>query len=588
MDNRKQRNTFILNLAIASLIISAMMFVIEATGASRIDYKSAADGIEMMTEVYKLVIDNYVEDITTEEVARNAVDGILGNLDPYSSYLPPVNYTQLMEDTKGEFGGLGIEIQKVNDYPRIMSYPLPDTPAERLRLRAGDEIVEIDGVTTKDMDINDVVGKLRGRVGTKVSIKVKRVGRDELLPFDIERAKIPLRNVQYYGIIGDGIGYIQLVRFNKEAGHEMDVALASFNSEPNLRGVVLDLRGNPGGLLQAAQDVANKFLQRGSVIVFQQGRDPDPKKRQYLYAEQPPTLHPSVPLIILTNRGSASASEIVAGSIQDNDRGVLVGTTTFGKGSVQTVFDELPNKAGIKLTTAHYYTASGRCIHNKRNFDEDYIMSQVYGEDGGEAPVDSLAKLDKFYTLVKNRVVYGGGGVTPDIIVREKPYGNIMVQLFSQGMFYDFAAEYANKHPELSHEFVVTDAIVDDFKRFAYGNDAFEYVIPGKSTLDEFRKVLKLEKYNGDILAEVDELEQSLLDRKDKDFEASRDDIKRVLKREITVSRFGSSERALASSQWDIQLQKAIEILKDSNRYNSILAENAETGIDESQTAAAR
>lgn len=582
MDSNKQRKTYFLNLALASMIITVMLFVIEATGASKADYKSAAEGIDMMTSVYRHVMDDYVEEISPEEISRNAVEGILGNLDPYSNYLPPVNYNQLMEDSQGEFGGLGIEIQKVGDYPRIMSYPLPDTPAERLGLRAGDFIVEVDGTNTKGMDINDVVGKLRGRVDTKVSIKIRRADVEEDMPFEVTRALIPLKNVQYFGEIEDGVGYIQLIRFNKEAGHEMEEALKSFQKNPNLKGVILDLRGNPGGLLTAAQEVAEKFLTKGQVIVFTQERDPDPKKRQYLIARQTPFLHPNVPLVVLVNHGSASASEIVAGALQDHDRGVLVGTTTFGKGSVQTVFEDLPGDAGIKLTTAHYYTPAGRCIHNKKSLDEDFIISQIYDEEAGpaEAPVDSVAKRDKFYTD-KERVVFGGGGVTPDIIVKEEPYGTIMVQLFSKSAFYNYAANYASKHPDLSHDFQITDAVIDDFKKYISDEKVFSYTIPGKSYLDEFKKVLKREKINGDVLKSVESLENELLAKKNDAIEANREEIRRVLKREIFVSAFGSRERAVAAKEWDVQLIKAVEIVKNRARYDAILAVKAETGIEE-------
>ena len=579
MDSRKQRRILVLNLVLASLILSAGIFVWEAVGAAQNDYTSMSDAIDLMTEVYQKVLNEYIEEIPPSDLARDAVEGILGELDPYSSYLPPINRTQLMEDSKGEFGGLGIEIQVMGDYPRIMSYPLPDTPAERARLQSGDEIVEIDGESTKGISINEVVSKLRGKVGEKVTIMVKRKSRDDLLKFDIVRAKIPLHNVQYAGEIDDGIGYIQLLRFNREASVEIEEAIDELKKIEGLKGIILDLRGNPGGLLRASQEVGDAFLPKGAEIVSVKGRDP--RKGQSLFAEKAPYLHPDVPLVVLINRASASASEIVAGAIQDHDRGVLIGDTSFGKGSVQTVFDRLPGASGIKLTTAHYYTPSKRCIHNERNFDEDYMRSQIFGDEDGEASADSVDIGDKYYTINLERIVYGGGGIKPDIIIKEKLFGNMMVQLASMGTFSTFAADFVQNNPDLTYDLVITDKIVADFKAFVADEDVFTYSIPGKTRLEEFRKIIKRENYNGDILDEVDKLEETLMSKRDDDFNASLENIKRYLRREILVSKFGSRERIRATKKWDIQLLKAIEVLNDSDRYNAILSPGAETGVKE-------
>jgi len=581
MDSSRQRKNLILNLALASLIICLMMFVIEATGASDISYKGAADGIDLMGDVYNHVIRDYVKDVDPNEISRRAVEGILDGLDPYSTFLPPVNYTQLQEDSQGEFGGLGIEIQTVGDYPRIMSSPLPDSPAEHVQLRAGDNIIEIDGESTKGMDINEVVSKLRGKVGTRVIIRVERPNHEDPLRFEIKRDRISLKNVPYYGEIEKDIGYIKLSRFNREAAHEMEEALDAIQKNDNLKGVIVDLRGNPGGLLTAAQDIADTFLKKRSLIVFTKGRD---ERSQYdFYAEKAPTLHPNVPLVLLVDHGSASASEIVAGAIQDHDRGVLIGDTTFGKGSVQTVFDDLPNRAGIKLTTAHYYTPSGRCIHNDRSFEE--ILEESYGDElddmTEDARKDSLEKPDKFYTLNRQRVVFGGGGITPDLIVKEKRLGNIMIQLLSQMVFFDFAVTYVDAHPDLTIDFEVTDGIVDEFKSYIADEDVFTYTIPGKKSLDDFKKIIKRLKYNGDILGEIDKLEQMILDKRDADFEANRETIKRFLKREIVAAKFGSRERTVAAKAWDRQMKRAIDLLNNPDEYASLLAEGAKIGIVE-------
>ena len=581
MNSKKQRKILILNLALASLIMSVVLLVFEATGALKVTYENAGDGIDLFGGVYWHVIKDYVEEVDPAELSKNAVKGIMKGLDPYSNYLPPTDFHQLQEDTRGEFGGLGIEIATVHDYPQVMSYPIPNSPAERVGLRAGDEIVKINDESTKNMDINDVVARLRGKVNTRVTIHVQRGGHEDFLKFTIQREKISLKNISYYGEIEDGIYYIKWVRFNQEASKEMDEALKNILKNNNIKGLILDIRSNPGGLLKSALDVANKFLPKGLPIVFTMGRDPE-SKRNFLGEESPLLL--DTPLVVLVNRASASASEIVAGAIQDYDRGVLVGETTFGKGSVQTIFQDLPMGAGIKLTTAHYYTPSGRCIHNERNLDEEYLSLQM-GEDDtddtAKSEADSLAKREKFYTKDKQRIVYGGGGVTPDIIIKEKLVGNIVTQLLSQSVFFDFAVDYVGKHPDLNKDFTIDDTLVEDFIQFISDENVFKYSIPGNKSLDNFRKIVKREKYNGDVLGMIDDLENALLEKRDVDIQTNLDTIKRILKREIASASFGFAERTIASKEWDIQLQKAIEILNDQGKYHSIIGFGAETGVVE-------
>ena len=580
MDSRKQRKFLVLNLALSVLIISGVMYIFEATSAQEAGYggySNRGEGFDLFTRVYQHVLNHYVEEISPDEVSKNAVDGILGKLDPYSSYLPPMDYTQLQEDARGEFGGLGIEIAAVEEYPQVMSYPIPNSPAERVGLRAGDTIVAIEGESTRNMPIDDVVSKLRGPRNTEVNISVMRSNREDPLEFTVTREIIALNNISWHGEIEPDVGYIKLIRFNQEASHEMEDALEDLIKNKNLKGVILDLRSNPGGLLTAAQEIANSFLPKNSLIVYTEGREP----RQNLIATDTP-MYPSAPLVVLLNRATASASEIVAGAIQDHDRGVLVGETSFGKGLVQTVFDDLPAGAGIKLTTAYYYTPSGRNINNNLNMQDSYLElvadEDLQSVESASALEDSIRAKEKFYTE-KQRVVFGGGGITPDVIVREKLLSNIVVQLLSQNVYFDFAVEYVNKHPELPEDFEITDAIVNEFHEYISDPGKFEYTIPGKGSLDTFREAIEQEGYNGDITGMVDDIEQALLEKRDNDFVNSRTSNERVLKREIASARFGGEARTVASKDYDIQLQEAISILNDPARYASILSTGAETGV---------
>jgi carboxyl-terminal processing protease len=585
MDVRRQRKMLFLNMGIAALLVSVILLVMEVSGAAVPSIRDTEDGFDLFSKVYQRVLNNYVKPTDPWTLSKDAVKGILKNLDPYSDFFETRDFKQFQEETRGQFGGIGIEIAvpPQKEYPQVMSYPIPSTPAEKVGLRAGDVIVEIDGVSTRGVDISDVVSRLRGTPGTPVTIKIRRGGADELLERKLIREVIPLLNVMWSGVIQEGIGYIKLVRFNQEASDEMDAAIRQL-TDSNVRGVILDLRNNPGGLLNAAIKVSNKFLSKGTIIVRTRGRDPEPEDIEK--ATSTPKA-PDVKLVVLVNRGSASASEIVAGAIQDHDRGVLIGETTFGKGSVQTVFDEdMPQKTGLKLTTAHYYTPSGRSIHKDRKLD-DFITSSL-DEDGNssdeESPAnpDSLRNRPKAFTDNK-RVVYGGGGITPDIIIKEKPVGNIVGQLFAQSVFFDFATDYAQKHPELARTFEVTEAVLNEFKTFADSDTSFKYTIPGKTYLDRFRESIKRENYNGDILRIVDSLEKAVDSKRDEDFWNHKDTIKRILKREIASAKFGSAERTIASKDWDIQLQKAIEVLNDPRLYSSFLSPGVRTGKTEVQ-----
>ncbi|MFC1650914.1 S41 family peptidase [Candidatus Latescibacterota bacterium] len=572
MDTKKQRKILILNMTLVACVFIVTMLFVESTGVFGRTYTSIGTGYDLFNSVYTHVLDNYYEETDSVNLSKEAINGIVESLDPYSSFLEKVDRKQLEDDTRGEFGGLGIAISITNDYPTIMEYPIEGTPAEKVRLRAGDAIVEVEGISTHKKPLTEVVGMLRGKVDTPVNIKIKRGRQEELLSYEIIRGIIPLHNISYYGEIDDGIGYIKLRRFNQEAAHELDNALDSLTNK-NVKGIILDLRSNPGGLLIAAQQIANRFLPKDAMIVFT--RDRSDKKREF-YASDPAKM-PNKPLVVLINRASASASEIVAGAIQDHDRGVLIGETTFGKGSVQTVFSDIVDGYGLKLTTAHYFTPSSRSIHKERTLEDLYMEGDIY--DSVEAEEDSLENREKFETLKNGRIVYGGGGITPDIISKERITGNIIIQLVYQSVFFDFAVDYTEKHPGIEIGFTVTDEMLGDFKTFIADEDNFEYSIPGKTYLDDFAERIELEKYNGEILSMIENIETALINKRNDDFEAHKETIKRFLKQEITAANFGSAQRTIASKNWDVQLQKAIEILNDSEYYNSILSPGFETGV---------
>jgi len=405
------------------------------------------EGLDRFSDVFKKVLDFYVEEIEPQKLIDSAIEGMLQELDPHSVYLDSYQYENLMIDTKGEFGGLGISITVRDDYPTVIS-PLEDTPAYALGIQAGDKIVRIEGESTKGWKIEDAVKKLRGRPGTKVNITILREGVEDSLKFTITREIIRVPSITYHDIL-DGVGYIRISRFSEDTARELGKILDEMEGK-GIKGVILDLRSNPGGLLQAAKEVSELFLENGKLIVYTKGRL-ERNNRKYFSESQ--KVHNKYPIIVMVNQASASASEIVAGALQDWDRALIVGQTTFGKGSVQTLFP-VGKSSALKLTTAKYYTPSGRCIHKERRNGK---------EEKGKKSEEEKAK-EVFHTNA-GRVVYGGGGITPDWKIELSEYTDLQRELELKGIFFSFAVHYTAFN-KVDESFEVTDEVIDEFKKF--------------------------------------------------------------------------------------------------------------------------
>src|SRR5215210_6283692 len=396
------------------------------------------------------------EDIGSDKFVYASIDGMLRTLDPHTTFLEPKEYSDMQDRQKGTFYGLGILVTKRNDQVTVIT-PLEGTPAARLGIRAGDVISEVEGSSTDDLPLDDVVKRLKGPKGTTVHIKIMRVGIKEPIPLTIVRAAIPTNSISNVLMIRPGVGYIRIKDFTSTTVRELDEAIDKLNQQ-GMQKLVLDLRQNPGGLLDAAVGVADHFLEKGQMIVYTKGRTAD-SAQEYTA----PGKHPKVdvPVVVLVNRGSASASEIVAGAIQDHDRGLVVGETSWGKGLVQSVYT-LQYGAGLALTTSKYYTPAGRNIQRDYSSVYDYYMADE-AENGPEVP---LSQREQFKTAT-GRVVYGGGGITPDVIVKQPQLSRTTQLLEVRSAIFNYAVEYAAKHPELTKELVVTPAILEDFIRYA-------------------------------------------------------------------------------------------------------------------------
>ncbi len=402
--------------------------------------------LEKFRDVLSLADKYYVDNIDTQKLVDAAINGMLGQLDPHSVYILPKETQQISEEFQGSFDGIGIEFDVLNDTLLVVS-PIAGGPSEMVGLEAGDKIVEIDGKSAVGITRDEVMKKLRGPKGTKVDVSVVRVGVDKPLSFEITRDKIPLYSVTASFMVNDEVGYVYVSRFAETTSQELENALSKLKSQ-GMRELILDLRDNPGGLLNQAVDVASKFIPRGKTIVYTKGRIQEANETFPSYGGG----FAQIPLIVLINGGSASASEIVSGAIQDLDRGLIVGETSFGKGLVQRQFP-LNDGSAVRITIARYYTPSGRLIQRAYGKDTDrtrYFMGamQIDSSEKAGANLSHTAERGSnlpVFNTVSGRTVYGGGGITPDYIVKLADIPSILYQFQVKRIFLEYTDSHSGK-----------------------------------------------------------------------------------------------------------------------------------------------
>ena len=521
----------------------------------------------LLADMAYRIHNSYMEPIDAEELAKHAIDGMLENLDPFSVVMERKSYEDLMEKTQGKYEGLGIVIAKRGDYITVIS-PFEGTPAWNMGIQAGDKIIKINGEDAKDMSVEDASDIMRGPAGTSINITIQRPGLDEPLDYDIMRAVIELKSVNYAGVMDNDIGYIRLSKFAETATEELRSAVDSLINSADLDGLILDLRSNGGGLLSQAVDIANLFLPSGSMIVSTRGHSPT-SHREYAARHDP--IYKDKPLVVLVDGGTASASEIVSGAIQDWDRGIIIGNTTFGKGLVQQIFTTKDPNIALKLTTAKYYIPSGRCIQrpdkakkHPEMVEDDEVLLEI--QDGDETPEESELFLTK-----GGRPVYGGGGIIPDIEIEREQWKPIEINLERQTMFFEFAIDYTTRNPDIGRDFEIADEVFHEFKQFCKDRD-FTYKSKLQSKLEDFEKAVEEQEKEDLFRDEIEELKQLVEEEKDNDFEASRDWIERSIKREIIRKLFG--EKGLYEEmvlKTDPYVKKAIEILTEKKGYSKLL-----------------
>ncbi len=523
-----------------------------------------------LDEVASLISSNYVDKIEKASLIRDGITGMISDLDPYSDYLDKKELAGLLEESKGEFQGVGMEIAVKEGYPVVIS-PIEDGPAYRAGIKTGDKIIKIGDQSAKDISADLAQQRLRGPKGSMVKLAVVREGVNDTLEFNLKRDVIAIRSVAFAGDIGSRVGYVRLTRFSENAPSELREALEELKGK-NIIGLILDLRGNPGGLLQEAVGVAELFLGKGELVVETRGRR-DSDTRKFHTSAKP--VFESLPMIVLVDYGSASASEIMAGAIQDQDRGLILGDTSYGKGAVQTLF-ELKGDKGLKLTTAKYYLPSGRLIQKERKVEGD--LDTDTATVGARRAVPLLRSEEKVFSTKKGRKVYGGGGIVPDIVIPDPAYPPLIQKIFEEGYFFDFAIHYTAAHPEISEDFQADEKVLSDFKEFLQSRN-LQYRTASESGLEELKKTMSQEQYlqskneSGNSLKETLDRLQSVLEQEKKgEFEKEKNLMKWQIEEAILTARFGPSARYQLWAKYHEQIKRAIEILKNKEEYDRLLA----------------
>ena len=494
--------------------------------------QTAEDGLWTFGRVLAIVEDEYVGEVDSEALIESAIEGLLGALDPHSNYLDSDSFSEMRDEQRGKFHGLGIQITKRGpDKPLTIIAPIDDTPAWRAGLQSGDVISEIEGEPTIDLTVQDAVRLLKGDKGTTVTVTIERPGMKEPFPVTIERDEIPIQSVRVAYMVRPEVGVIRIGNFNTTTAEELDAAVAELEAQ-GMQQLILDLRQNPGGLLEQAVEVSERFVGPGKLIVYTQGRIPGSNQR---FVARKSDTQLEMPLVVLVDSSSASASEIVSGAIQDHDRGLVVGEATFGKGLVQRVIPIQSGSGGaLAVTTAKYYTPAGRLIQRDySDLDEYYLNNR---EESEEAPLDDESIQPKsvpevpepprqIFHTASGREVYGGGGIMPDYVVKAPRSSDLWFRLNRENLLFDYAVHFVGVHPDLQPGFQIDDATATDLQSFLQGRE-FEFTVG--------------------------------------EFEEAREEIELRLRAQIARIKWDQREEARIRAEGDPQIQRALELFDEA------------------------
>lgn len=534
---------------------------LSAIAATRSNKAEITRNLDIFNSLYKELQTNYVDSIDAEKSINTAIAAMLNDIDPYTEYFPASQQEDITMMTSGEYAGIGSVILEKPGKGVFISEPYEGSPAQKAGLRPGDHIIMVDNDTVTTWHSSQVSGKLKGQAGTQVKVTVNRpYATDSILTFDITREKIQLPAVPYYGVVRDNIGYINLTSFTDKAATDVRNALIELKKDPRVKSIVLDLRGNRGGLLEAAVKIVGLFVPKNTEVLRTRGKG---LLNEKVYKTTSAPVDTQIPLAVFIDGGSASSSEITAGALQDLDRAVIIGNRSFGKGLVQST-RPLPYDGVLKVTIAKYYIPSGRLIQA--------IDYSHRNPDGSVARIpDSLTNVFK---TVHGREVRDGGGITPDIDIDYGEANRLTYNIVSDNWAFDYATRYAAQHPEIApaEEWQITDSIFDDFKQFI-DPEKFNYDKVCEQMLESLKKAAEIEGYmNDSTRKEFTVLEGLLKHNLGHDLDNNRKDIEEILASEIIRRYYYQKGQVIEALKRDATLDSAVVVLNDKARYKQILS----------------
>jgi len=516
-----------------------------------------AKNLDIFATLFRELTINYVDEINTAGLMKAGIDEMLSTLDPYTTFIPESEIEDVRFMTTGQYGGIGALIMRRGEFIFI-SEAYEGFPADKAGLQPGDKILEINNQPAQGRNQEEVSSLLKGQPGTELEIVIKRAGFEEPITKTLTREVVKIDNIPYYGMLNDHTGYIKINSFTQNASREVKDAFATLKDNNDLQNIILDLRGNGGGLLNEAVNITNIFVEKDQVVVKTKGKL---EERNMVNKTLNNAIDTDIPLVVLVDRSSASASEIVAGAIQDLDRGVIIGQRTFGKGLVQNVIP-LSYNTQLKVTIAKYYIPSGRCIQAI-----DYAHRN---DDGSAGQIPDSLKVA--FTTSNGRTVYDGVGIEPDLYVEPLSLSNISIALITKFHIFEFASEYHRTHSEIppAAEFEITDEIYESFVAFLEGKD-YNYETESEALADRLKNISMEEELLDEIEAEILAIREKINKTKENDLITYRDEIEMLLKDEIVGRYYKQKGRIVASLSHDPEIDRALQLFQNQEKYLTIL-----------------